>query len=326
MCTGILYRNGSQALFGRNLDLQYQLGNELTVCPRNYVLPFRHIKEITNHSAIFGMAIARYGYPLYFEGVNESGLGVASLNFPAYGKYSQEPEEGKTNITSFELIPYLLCTCKSVEEAKRELANMCIVADSFNAQIVSVPLHWIAADKNGSIVIEQTESGLHVYDNPLNVLANAPDYPAQAVNFANYIALSPAAPENRAAAHVDIPLYSSGMGSDGLPGGLDSMSRFCRVAFMLNNSKAEENQTSTVSQFFHILNCVAQIRGANLEKDGFYEITNYSAGADLETMDYFWTTYDCPQIQALHTKALDLDGSELICFPAESGEPIHWKN
>ena len=212
MCTSVLFRNGNHNFFGRNLDLQYQLANDVTVCPRNYVLPYHHLPDMPHHPAIVGMAITGYGYPLFFEGINEYGVGVASLNFPGYGQYAKQPVEGKTNVTSFELIPYLLSTCRSLEDAKRELANLNIVADAFNDRIQSVPLHWICCDKTGSVVVEMTATGLHVYDNDLNVLANAPEYPTQAVNVANYLNLTPEYPHNRIMPDVTVPVYSSGMG------------------------------------------------------------------------------------------------------------------
>ncbi len=324
MCTSVLFRNGNHSFFGRNLDLQYQLANDVTVCPRNYVLPYHHLPDMPHHPAIVGMAITGYGYPLFFEGINEYGVGVASLNFPGYGQYAKQPVEGKTNVTSFELIPYLLSTCRSLEDAKRELANLNIVADAFNDRIQSVPLHWICCDKTGSVVVEMTATGLHVYDNDLNVLANAPEYPTQAVNVANYLNLTPEYPHNRIMPDVTVPVYSSGMGSDGLPGGLDSMSRFVRAAFMLNSSKAEDTEAATVNQFFRIMQTVEQIKGANREKDGFDEITNYTAGADLETMDFYWTTYDNQQINALHTRAQDLDSNTLLVYPVSHDQNIHW--
>ncbi len=324
MCTGLLYKNGNYTYFGRNLDLQYKLANDVTVCPRNYVLKYHHLEDMPHHSAIVGMAITGYGYPLFFEGVNEYGVGAASLNFPGYGKYNPELEEGKKNVTSFELIPYLLCTCKNLDDAKKELSEINLVADDFNEKVASVPLHWIVADKNGSVIVERTATGLHVYDNPLNVLANAPEYPTQAVNFANYLNLTSNYPENRVAPQLNVPIYSSGMGTDGLPGGLDSMSRFSRIAFMANNSKAEETDEATLTQFFHIMQTVQQINGANCEKEGLYEITNYTAGANLDTMDFYWTSYNNQQIQGLHTKGLDLDQSELIIYPVGNEQSVKW--
>lgn len=324
MCTGILFRNGNCSYFGRNLDLQYQLANEPAICPRKYVLNYRHLESMNDHSAIVGMAMTRYGYPLFFEGINEYGLGAASLNFPGYGQYSPRTIEGKKNVCSFELIPYILTTCKSIEDAKKELSEICIVADDFNENIKSVPLHWMIADKTGSIVIEPMADGVHVYDNPYNVLSNAPDYPAQAVNVANYINLTPEYPVNRMFPHMNVPLYSSGMGSDGLPGGLDSMSRFVRAAFMTNNSVAPKSDEATLNQFFRILGTVEQISGINKEKDNLYEITNYTSGGNLETMDFYWTSYNNQQIRGVHTKALDLDGNELIVLPLEDTQNIQW--
>ena len=40
-------------------------------------------------------------------------------------------------------------------------------------------LHWIIADANEAITVESTESGLHVYDNPVGVLTNNPPFEQQ---------------------------------------------------------------------------------------------------------------------------------------------------
>lgn len=324
MCTGVLYKNGDFTYFGRNLDLQYQLGNVLTVCPRHYVLPYRHLTENNNHAAMVGMALTGYGYPLFFEAINEFGVGAASLNFPDFGVYNPEIESDKDNVASFELIPYLLEDTHSLEDVKKKLERLNIVSDDFNANVKSVGLHWICADKNGSLIIERTADGLHVYDNPVNVLTNSPTFPTQMNNLSNYINLTAEFPENRLLPGIDLQKYCSGLGSDGLPGGLDSMSRFVRAAFMMNNSKAKNEDVDTLSQYFHIMQTVSQIRGVNRERDGFYEVTNYTGCANLDTMDYYWTSYNNQQIRALHTKSLNLDGSELITYPVEDEQSINW--
>lgn len=324
MCTGVLYRNGNYSYFGRNLDLQYQLGNVVTVCPRNYPLPFRHLPAQTHHAALVGMALTGYGYPLFFEAVNEFGVGAASLNFPEYGVYNPELEADKDNVASFELIPYLLEDARSLDDVKKKLGRMNLVADDFNENVKSVGLHWICADKDGSVIVERTADGLHVYDNPVNVLTNSPAFPTQMANVSNYLNLTAEFPENRLLPGIDLKKYCSGLGSDGLPGGLDSMSRFVRAAFMMNNSKAKEEDTDTLTQYFHIMQSVAQIKGVNKERDGFYEVTNYTAAANLDTMDYYWTTYHNQQIRGLHTKSLNLDGDALITFPVDDVQSIEW--
>ena len=47
----------------------------------------------------------------------------------------------------------------------------------------------------------------------------------------------------------------------GLPGDASSASRFVRAVFLKWNSVAPEEEKANVSQFFHILDSVAMVRG-----------------------------------------------------------------
>ena len=99
-----------------NLDLEYSFGEQVAVTPRNYPLHFRNGEKQEHHYAIIGMAAGEKSYPLYAEAANEKGLCMAGLNFPGNACY-RAPEAGKTNVASWEMIPYLLGSCASVDEA-----------------------------------------------------------------------------------------------------------------------------------------------------------------------------------------------------------------
>ena len=117
MCTAITY-NTKDHYFGRNLDLEFSYSESVTITPRNYPFKFRHVAEIKSHYAIIGMAFVVGDYPLYYDAVNEKGLGMAGLNFHINADY-KEVEEGKDNIASFEFIPWILSQCETVDEAKK---------------------------------------------------------------------------------------------------------------------------------------------------------------------------------------------------------------
>ena len=328
MCTSVLYKNGSYSYFGRNLDLQYPMGNEVMVTPRNMPLKFRNGMEIKEHPAMVGMALAPDGdFPLYFEAMNEYGVGIAGLNFPKMAVYKKEIEEGKTlGLASFELIPYLLSKCKSVDDLKKEIADITVLDTAFSTQYQPSPLHWLMADKNSSIAVEPLEEGLVVHDNILNCLTNCPEFPDQYYNFCNYINNSGSYPVNRIAPKLDLDIYSTAMGSYGIPGGVDSASRFVRVGFTLNNARAKETDTDTLTQYFHIMQSVAQSNGTNQTEDKLWEITQYTCGCNLATQDFYWTTYNNQQINGLHVKDLDLDGTELIKFPVSEEQAVNFLN
>ena len=106
MCTAATYKT-KDFYFGRTLDYEFSYGDEITVTPRNYVFKLRHMGILSSHYAIIGMAHVAGDYPLYYDGINEKGLGMAGLNFVGNAAYS-EVKEGKENIAQFEFIPWIL--------------------------------------------------------------------------------------------------------------------------------------------------------------------------------------------------------------------------
>ena len=80
------------------------------------------------------------------------------------------------------------------------------------------------ADPERSIVVEQTASGLHVYDNPTGVMTNNPTFDMQLFNLNNYMHISTEPAKNTFAKDLDLNAYSRGMGGIGLPGDLSSAS------------------------------------------------------------------------------------------------------
>ena len=103
MCTAATYRT-RDFYFGRTLDYEFSYGDEVTFTPRNFPLPFRHGPEMKRHYAILGMAHVAEGYPLYYDAINEKGLGMAGLNFVGNAVYAAPRPQGE-NIAQFVLIP-----------------------------------------------------------------------------------------------------------------------------------------------------------------------------------------------------------------------------
>ena len=207
MCTAIRLTTRDH-YFGRNLDLEYSYQETVAITPRRYPFHFRHEGTNSDHFAMIGMAFVVGGMPLYYEATNEKGLSMAGLNFPASAVY-HDVKPDCANIASFELIPYILGQCESVQEAKTLLQRLNITRDGFSEQLPPSPLHWMIDDREGCIVVESMADGLHVYDNWSNVMTNEPPLPLQLENLAHYQALSPEEPVNRFA--PTLPLKVGGV-------------------------------------------------------------------------------------------------------------------
>ena len=318
MCTAATYYSKDH-YFGRNLDLEYSYHETVTVVPRNLELKFRHADTLKKHHALIGMAYVVDDYPLFYDAINEAGLGMAGLNFPKNAVYNPL-HEGTHNITPFEFIPWILGQCSSVADAKKLLSNLNLLNENFSAELPLSPLHWMIADRECSIVVEQTADGLHVYDNPVGVMTNNPTFDKQLFRLNDYMALSPEPPANNFAPNLNLNEYSRGMGAIGLPGDLSSASRFVKVAFTRMNSISAETESAAVSQFFHILGSVDQQRGCVHLGSDKYEITIYTSCCNLDRGLYYYNTYENHQITVIDMHKENLDSTTLVTYPLIIGE------
>lgn len=324
MCTAATYKT-KDFYFGRTLDYDFSYGEEITITPRNYVFSFKHMKKLKQHYAMIGMAHVGDDYPLYYEAVNEKGLGMAGLNFVGNAVYGKEIK-GKENVATYELIPWILGKCATVREARVLLENINLVDTPFNENLPIAQLHWILADREEAITLEFVKEGLRIYDNPVGVLANNPPFEDQMFQLNNYMHLSPKSPKNSFSRELPLHIYSRGMGALGLPGDLSSQSRFVRAAFVKMNSVSGDSEAESVAQFFHILGSVDQQRGCCELEDGKYEITIYTSCCNTDKGIYYYNTYENHQITAVYLDRENLDGELLVRYPMIREEQIYNQN
>ncbi len=324
MCTAATYQS-QDFYFGRTFDYEFNYGEEVAVTPRHYVFSLRHLNPLQEHYAMIGIAHMAGDYPLYYDAVNEKGLGMAGLNFVGNAVYNKV-QEGKDNIAQFEFIPWILGQCATVQEARTLLAHINLVDTRFSEQFPVSQLHWILADKDEAITIEAVAEGLKIYDNPVGVLTNNPPFDKQMFRLNDYSYLSAEQPVNRFAKGLELKPYSRGMGAFGLPGDLSSASRFVRVAFTRMNAVSGPSESESVSEFFHILGSVDQTRGCCMLENGKYEITIYTSCCNADRGIYYYTTYENHQITAVDMYRENLDSDHPVHYPLVQGEHILLQN
>ncbi|MBQ6848224.1 MAG: choloylglycine hydrolase [Clostridia bacterium] len=315
MCTAVTLKT-EDFYFGRTLDYEYSYFEEITVIPRNFPFVFRHTQPLKKHYAIIGMAYNKGGFPLYYDATNEKGLSVAGLNFVGNAYYRDVTDE-KQNIAQFEIIPYILGKCATVDEAVELIESINITNTPFSEDLPLAQLHWLIADRTRAVTLEATKEGLNLYENPVGVLTNNPKFPYHMQNLNNYINLSVENPKNGFIANLKCD--SKGMGAIGLPGDLSSMSRFVRAVFTRCNSVCEKTENESVNQFFHILGSVEQTRGVNITDDGF-EITIYTSCCNATKGIYYYTTYENSTINGVDMHSCDLDGEKILTHPLKASE------
>lgn len=322
MCTAISYKTKNY-YFGRTLDNDVSYGEEVIISPRNFKFTFNEKATIENHYAIIGMAYDYDGYPLYYDAINEKGLGIAGLNFINNALY-HEKDDNKDNIAQYEFIPWILSQCQTVKEAKTKIKKINFLNKPYSQKLPLARLHWLISDGKETITVESVKEGVKIYDNKVGVLTNNPTFDKQIFNLNNYSYLSNKNSKNTFSKKLKLENYSNGMGGLGLPGDLSSSSRFIRASFVKMNSVTEDDELSSVSQFFHILNSVNQVKGCCILDNDNYEYTMYTSCCNLTKGIYYYTTYTNHQINAVSIYNEDLNSNKLIKFPLKKVENINF--
>ncbi len=324
MCTALSI-NTKEHYFGRTLDIDRSYGEEVCVMPRRFSLTFCKMGERSEHFAMIGMATVMNGVPLFYDATNEYGLSVAGLNFPENAYYAPIAN-GKDNIASFELIPWILCQCKTVSEAKVLLSRLNIADIAFSEHVPPAPLHWMISDREGDIVVESMRDGLHIHDDPVGVMTNNPPFEYQLENLRKYSYLRT---DNAQVSRDDtLPYvtYCQGLGALGLPGDVSSMSRFVRAAFGRANAVCDGDEPASVEQFFHLLSSVEMIRGLCKTDEETWDITAYSSCINADRGLYYYTTYENRRITCVDMNRIELNGDCISRFPLQRTPSIEYQN
>lgn len=89
-------------------------------------------------------------------------------------------------------------------------------------------LHWIIGDANRSIVVEQMADGLHVHNDPVDVLANQPAFDWHMENLRTYITANNGFPQAAVWGKAELKPFGAGAGMRGIPGRLLFALAFCQ--------------------------------------------------------------------------------------------------
>ncbi len=320
MCTAIS-EIGNGHLFGRTLDLEYSLNERVCIMPRGYELSFLHESAVASY-AIIGTCHIENKVPLFYDGMNEHGLCMAGLNFPMLAKYN-EIRGGQINVASYELIAFVLRQCKDTQGAISLLKRVNITNESFSAELPCTPMHWIIADTNGCYVIEPSENGLEIYENPIRVLTNAPSFPYHLTNACNYMGLTSSTQKSTLAQGYKFKPYSRGMGALGLPGDFSSASRFVRALFMKNHASSDSDE---VGRIFSILNTVYIPLGCVKTDTGRDVCTVYTSCMNSKTGNYYFSLYGSKRIMCVRINDVNLNSSSLFDYVMKSDNEYKFLN
>lgn len=116
------------------------------------------------------------------------------------------------------------------------------------------PVHYAIWDKSGAgLVVEFMNGKTNVYDNPVNALANDPEFPWHLENLNHYTFTN----EDRNAGKIgklDLVTPDSGIALTALPSRQTSQGCFVRAAFYVNYVRKANSPDEAIVTLGHIMN------------------------------------------------------------------------
>ncbi|TLG74309.1 choloylglycine hydrolase family protein [Culicoidibacter larvae] len=330
MCTSITFKTDDQInMLARTMDFALVLDPVMTMMPRNY--HWQSLYQITQPDSQFafaGLSRSFDGHNYVFaDGINEAGLACAVLYFPGYASYSESFATGKINLAPHEVVQWLLSSFNNLEDVKEAVTKLHLIDTPLPFLGTTPPLHWIVTDESGaSIVIEPLAEGIKVYDNPIGVMTNSPDFNWHLTNIRNYIGIRPEQLTDITINGTTFKPFGQGAGTFGLPGDFTPPARFIRTVFNRHAMRNIHGEEEAIKAVYHILASVDIPRGSVITAQDSYDFTQHTACMVCQSRTYYFKTYDNNQINKLELMKENLEGSEPLTWSVPKEQNYHHLN
>lgn len=313
-CTDFqLKAKDNTVVIGRSMEFAVDLHSNVVIVPRG--------KQFTsvNDKGVKGISWKnKYGFlgidalnikDGYVEGFNEKGLAFDALMFTG-AKY--QPAIAGKFVTIIDLGSWIMGNFATVDEVKEALPKINIAGMNIKKLHGELYIHIAVHDALGqNLVIEFIDGDVKIYDNPLGVMTNRPEFPWQLNNLRNYINLDSYDKKDKVIHGLKVEPTGVGSGMLGLPGDWTPPSRFVRMSMAVNAALPAENAAGAVNLAEHLLNIVDIPKGAIKETPApFITLEGYAQWVvikDLTNLILYYKTYDNTTWKKVDLKNFDLN-------------------
>ncbi|MDP4825767.1 MAG: linear amide C-N hydrolase [Candidatus Nanopelagicales bacterium] len=265
MCTSLrITATDHSSVIGRTMEFPTLMNAELTVIPRGMPLTSTAPDDAVGRAwtSTYGTVgidafpkILPGGNYSYTDGMNEKGLYGGLLYHPGFCEFSTT--EGIANdhlVNPLHLIAYVLTTCATVAETRTALADITVWAYQPNIP-VTLYAHYRFDDVDGdSIVVEWDHGVMRIFDNPIGVMTNSPNFDWHLTNLRNYINLRAEAVSAVKIGDVELAPLGIGTSMRGLPGDPTPPARFVRAVALSATAKPSPDATGAENMMLHLIN------------------------------------------------------------------------
>ncbi|WP_201401779.1 linear amide C-N hydrolase [Kaistia sp. 32K] len=327
MCTALIYQdaNGNPYL-GRTLELTLDLPYQVVYLPAG----FSARSEIEGHPAVeyktahdflsitmpvrqpTAEAPIEIGDLKVVDGLNDKGLTFSLLSYPAASGH-QSLEATRAVLSASDLGSWVLGSFATAAEVKAALADQSVsVVPLPLLGGVESPFHYVVNDATGgSIVIEFNRGVMSVYDNPVRVMTNGPEFPWHLTNLSNYTFLSNVDKSVGTFGALKVAQPDAGIATAGLPSSSTSVGRFVRAVYYANYAEKATTPDRALLTLAHVMNNFDRPRDITVDypedgsagmevagltdpnaKDYVTEYTSWTSLVDLKRGQYLIRSYD----------------------------------
>jgi choloylglycine hydrolase len=260
------------------------------------------------------------GKDLLADGMNEKGLAVGLFYHPGFAEYMEyEQGQAQNTITAVDVVSYILTQFATVDEVRRGMQDVRVVAVVEEAIGIPVQAHWMVTEASGkSIVIEYLDGELHIFENPLGVITNAPEYSWHITNLRNYVNLSPVAVPAGNIEELNFSPLGAGSGMIGLPGDFTPPSRFIRAVAWTQTARPTESSAETIYELLRILDNfnlpLGSAEGSDEAKkmlEGMRSSTIWTTAYDLNERILYYHTQHNRRVRMVDLNRLDFSGKAI---------------
>jgi choloylglycine hydrolase len=212
---------------------------------------------------------------------------------------------------------WILGNFATVDEVKRAVAEIKIFGYEVPALGIAPPAHGVVYDASGKcIVIEFGGGKVEIYDNPLGILTNAPNFPWHLNHLRQFIGMSNLDPKPREMAGVKFIPTGHGVGMIGLPGDMTPPSRFIRLGVTTQFADQPDTAEKSLNVCQHIVNAFNIVKGMIIDRSPEGKvvsegITQFASFRDLTNKVLYFRTYENMDLRKVDLKKLDLTGDKV---------------
>jgi len=312
---------------GRTMEFGNDMGYAMIVVPRSKSF------ASTAPDGITGLKWkTKYGYVAnnvlgkedgISDGLNEAGLSFSLLWYDSDMQWQTvSPKDKSSALANIVFGSWVLGNFSTVKEAVQAISKVKVFGFK-NPELggAVLPGHFILHDAKGDCVIIEYEKGeVHIYDNPLGIMTNAPNFPWMLTNLRNYVGMSNSMLQPATFGKQAFNPTGHGSGMFGLPGDLTPPARFVRMAVTTKFADQPENAESALNLAQHIVSSLHIVRGMAADRDKAgriiaSETTQWSTYRDLTHRVYYFRTYDNFNLRKIDLKRLNFNVDRVKTIP-----------